>query len=306
MATWRKLWKKALLNETVRRRGAKALGVLAYVLLMADDDGTASVSVRQLAVDLSLTHKEARGIIAAFAAAGTLDVSGGREGTVIRLDKWAQYAEGTKRAQKGHTGGHTGGHTEGSCNKLENKDLQKSDTDLGHTEGHTEGHKKGTRKGTKKEESSTLNNLQICEINSRDSRARVKEADICTTTTTHHARECVPYPENWEDVIKAAETYAIVMTEDEAQGFLAKYASTGWMRAGVVITDWRYLLQPWHRNWQQVELDNKARRTNGNRRDDRGNAGATGGDCWGQAKFEGKYGPATTEEDVLRMLDSDA
>ena len=106
MATWRKLWKKALLNETVRRRGAKALGVLAYVLLMADDDGTASVSVRQLAVDLSLTHKEARGIIAAFAAAGTLDVSGGREGTVIRLDKWAQYAEGTKRAQKGHTEGH--------------------------------------------------------------------------------------------------------------------------------------------------------------------------------------------------------
>ena len=69
MASWRKLWKKTLLNETVRRRGAKALGVLAYVLLMADDSGTASVSVRQLAVDLSLTHKEARGIIAAFAAA---------------------------------------------------------------------------------------------------------------------------------------------------------------------------------------------------------------------------------------------
>lgn len=100
MATWRKLWKKTLLNETVRRRGAKALGVLAYVLLMADDSGTASVSVRQLAVDLSLTHKEARGIIAAFAAAGTLDVSGGTDGTVIRFDKWAQYAEGTQRAHK--------------------------------------------------------------------------------------------------------------------------------------------------------------------------------------------------------------
>ena len=299
MATWRKLWKKALLNETVRRRGAKALGVLAYVLLMADDDGTASVSVRQLAVDLSLTHKEARGIIAAFAATGTLDVSGGREGTVIRLAKWAQYAEGTKRAQKGHTEG----HTEGSCNKLEKKDLQKSDTDLGHTEGHTEGHKKGTQKGTKKEESSTLNNLRISEINSRDSRARVKEADICTTTR-HHTRECVPYPENWEDVIKAAEAYAIVMTEDEAQGFLAKYASTGWMRAGVIITDWRYLLQPWHRNWQQVEID-KARRTNGSRCNDRGNAGAAGGDCWGQAKFSGKYGPATTEEEFLRMVGDD-
>ena len=115
------------------------------------------------------------------------------------------------------------------------------------------------------------------------------------------------YPTKWEEVRDAAVAYAIVMTEDEAQGFLAKYASVGWVKAGAKIRDWRYLLPAWHNNWRQIELDNTSRRTtHGNRRDGSSNAGATGGDCWGQAKFSGKYGPATTEEDVLRMLDSDA
>ena len=114
------------------------------------------------------------------------------------------------------------------------------------------------------------------------------------------------YPTKWQEVQEAAEAYAIDMTQDEAEGFLAKYASVGWVRSGSRILDWRYLIPAWHNNWRQIELDNKSRRTNGNRRDDRGNAGAAGGDCWGQANFSGKYGPATTEEDVLRMLDSDA
>ena len=114
------------------------------------------------------------------------------------------------------------------------------------------------------------------------------------------------YPATWQEVREAAEAYAIVMTQDEAEGFLAKYASVGWVRSGARIRDWRYLIPVWHNNWQQVEMDNKARRTtHGNRRDDRGNAGSTGGDCWGQAKFSGKYGPPTTEEEFLRMVGDD-
>ena len=113
------------------------------------------------------------------------------------------------------------------------------------------------------------------------------------------------YPTKWQEVQEAAEAYAISMTQDEAEGFLAKYAAVGWVRSGARIRDWRYLIPAWHNNWRQIEIDKNSRRTNGNRRDDRGNAGAAGGDCWGQAKFSGKYGPATTEEDVLRMLGSD-
>ena len=115
------------------------------------------------------------------------------------------------------------------------------------------------------------------------------------------------YPTKWQEVREAAEAYAIDMTQEEAEGFLAKYAAVGWVRSGAQIRDWRYLIPAWHNNWRQIEFDNNSRRTtHGNRRDDRGKFGSTGGDCWGQAKFEGKYGPATTEEDVLRMLDSDA
>ena len=287
MATWRKLWKKALLNETVRRRGAKALGVLAYVLLMADDDGTSSVSVRQLAADLSLTHKEARGIIAAFAAAGTLDVSGGTDGTVIRFDKWAQYAEGTQRAHK-------------RAHK-------------GHTEGHTEGHTKGTRKGTQKEESSTPNSRNSSELATTEktaSRARVKEADIYKYYTTPYARareetpveklekedreeaarlmETIRYPTKWEEVRDAAVAYAISMDEEEADCFIAKYAAVGWIKAGAKIRDWRYLLRSWHRNWQQVEKD-KEKKKQGRTKNARND--------FGQADFSGNYGPPTEYAD---------
>ena len=114
------------------------------------------------------------------------------------------------------------------------------------------------------------------------------------------------YPTKWQEVQEAAEAYAIVMTQDEAEGFLAKYASVGWVRSGSRIRDWRYLIPAWHNNWRQIELDNNSRRTtHGNRRDDRGNSGSAGGDCWGQAKFAGKYGAPTTEEEFLRMVGSD-
>lgn len=72
------------------------------------------------------------------------------------------------------------------------------------------------------------------------------------------------YPETWEEVKAEAVRFGIEMQQDEAEAFLAKYASVGWLnKFGHKITNWRILLKTWHNNWEQIEKDKNERATGG-------------------------------------------
>lgn len=72
------------------------------------------------------------------------------------------------------------------------------------------------------------------------------------------------YPETWDEVKDEAVRFGIEMKQDEAEAFLAKYASVGWLnKFGHKITNWRILLKTWHNNWAQIEKDKKERATGG-------------------------------------------
>ena len=328
MAVWRKIWIKAKDNAVVRRRGAEALGILCWLLLSADEQGVVRCSVTDAAERLCISPKILKKIVDDFAEDGTLEVeSAKKRGTCITLLKWGKYArkdapeiqtDGGEGNKKEINGKLTGNYKSMNANELEKKK-------------EINGKLTGNKTGNKTSDSDTPNSRLSSELATTEkaaSRARLEEEDIYKYYTTPYARareenpveriekedreeatrlrETIRYPTKWEEVRDAAVAYAISMDEEEADGFLAKYASVGWVKAGAKIRDWRYLLQSWHRNWQQVEKDNTARRTNGNRCNDRGNPGSAGSDCWRQAKFSGKYGAATTEEEARRMFDAHA
>ena len=72
------------------------------------------------------------------------------------------------------------------------------------------------------------------------------------------------YPETWEEVKAEAVRFGIDMKQEEAEAYLAKYASVGWLnKFGHKITNWRILLKTWHNNWAQIEKDKKERTTGG-------------------------------------------
>lgn len=319
MAVWRKIWIKAKDNAVVRRRGAEALGILCWLLLSADEQGVVRCSVTEAAGRLCISPKILRKIVDDFAEDGTLEVkSAKKQGTCITLLKWGKYAR--KDESEIQTDGGEGnkkeiiGKLSVNYNSMNANELQKNREIIGKLSGN-----KTVNKTGETDTPNSRNSSELATTEKAPSRARLEEEDIYKYYTTPYARareenpaeriekEAIRYPTKWQEVREAAEAYAIDMTQEEAEGFLAKYAAVGWVRSGARIRDWRYLISAWHNNWRQIEFDNNSRRTtHGNRRDDRGNSGSTGGDCWGQAKFSGKYGPATTEEDVLRMLDSDA
>ena len=288
MAVWRKIWIKAKDNAVVRRRGAEALGILCWLLLSADEQGVVRCSVTDAAARLCISPKILKKIVDDFAEDGTLEMkSAKKQGTCITLLKWSKYAR---------------------------KDAPKIQTDGG------EGNKKEiigklsvNKTGNKTGETNTPNprlSSELATTEKAPSRARLEEEDIYKYYTTPYARareetpveklekedredaarlmETIRYPTKWEEVRDAAVAYAIVMTQDEAEGFLAKYASVGWVKAGAKIRDWRYLLQSWHRNWQQVEKD-KGKKTQGRTKNARND--------FGQADFGGNYGPPTEYAD---------
>lgn len=318
MAVWRKIWIKAKDNAVVRRRGAEALGILCWLLLSADEQGVVRCSVTEAAGRLCISPRVLKKIVDDFAEDGTLEVgTAKKQGTCIKLLKWSKYAR--KDAPEIQTDGDEVnkkeiiGKLSVNYKSMNANELQKNREIIGKLSVNKTVNKTG--------ETDTPNSRLSSELATTEkpaSRARLEEEDIYKYYTTPYARareenpveriekEDIRYPTKWEQVRDAAVAYAIDMTQDEAEGFLAKYASVGWVRAGSRIRDWRYLIPAWHNNWRQIELDNNSRRTTyGNRRDDRGNAGAAGGDCWGQAKFSGKYGAPTTEEEFLRMVGSD-
>ena len=310
MAVWRKIWIKAKDNAVVRRRGAEALGILCWLLLSADEQGVVRCSVTDAAARLCISPKILKKIVDDFAKDGTLEMkSAKKQGTCITLLKWSKYAR--KDAPKIQTDGGEGnkkeiiGKLSVNYNSMNANELQKNREIIGKLSGNKTGNKTG--------ETNTPNprlSSELATTEKAPSRARLEEEDIYKYYTTPYARareetpveklekedreeaarlmETIRYPTKWEEVRDAAVAYAIVMTQDEAEGFLAKYASVGWVKAGAKIRDWRYLLQSWHRNWQQVEKD-KGKKTQGRTKNARND--------FGQADFCGNYGPPTEYAD---------
>ena len=257
--------------------GAAAVGLLTFFCAIADDCGTVEMSICHITKALKVRKATVCETLRVIADNGVAEVE-------------TRHGSGTTLSfpmQSGSQVGKSGSQVDFQLNMNKDYSTQKNNNNI----------------------NNNINNNCV----SNDARTRTREdapverMDMEDKEEDARLKGELRYPTKWQEVREAAEAYAIDMTQDEAEGFLAKYASVGWVRSGSRIRDWRYLIPAWHNNWRQIELDNNLRRTtHGNRRDDRGNSGSTGGDCWGQAKFSGKYGPATTEEDVLRMLDSDA
>ena len=310
MAVWRKIWIKAKDNAVVRRRGAEALGILCWLLLSADEQGVVRCSVTDAAERLCISSKVFKKIVDDFAEDGTLEVeSAKKRGTCITLLKWGKYArkdepeiqtDGGAGNKKEINGKLTGNYKSLNSSEIENK-------------REINGKLTGNKTGKKTGETDTPNPRLSSELAAAEkpaSRARLEEEDIYKYYTTPYARareetpveriekedreeaarlrETIRYPTKWEEVRDAAVAYAISMDEEEADGFLAKYASVGWVKAGAKIRDWRYLLQSWHRNWQQVEKD-KEKKKQGRTQNARND--------FGQADFSGNYGPPTEYAD---------
>lgn len=310
MAVWRKIWIKAKDNAVVRRRGAEALGILCWLLLSADEQGVVRCSVTDAAERLCISSKVFKKIVDDFAEDGTLEVeSAKKRGTCITLLKWGKYArkdepeiqtDGGAGNKKEINGKITGNYKSLNSSEIENK-------------REINGKLTGNKTGNKTGETDTPNSRLSSELAAAEkpaSRARLEEEDIYKYYTTPYARareetpveklekedreeaarlrETIRYPTKWEEVRDAAVAYAISMDEEEADGFLAKYASVGWVKAGAKIRDWRYLLQSWHRNWQQVEKD-KEKKKQGRTKNARND--------FGQADFSGNYGPPTEYAD---------
>ena len=309
MAVWRKIWIKAKDNAVVRRRGAEALGILCWLLLSADEQGVVRCSVAEAERMLCLPRMKMRRTLEAFEEEGTLEVNGVRGHSVeIRLKKWAKYARQDNDENK----------TKGRSvrQKLFNRDStvidkSRNDKELGDV-GEFNRDSTVIQTVIPDEDSAPPNSRNSSELATTEkapSRARLEE-DIYKYYTTPYARareenpvkriekedreeaarlmETIRYPTKWEEVRDAAVAYAISMDEEEADGFLAKYASVGWIKAGAKIRDWRYLLQSWHRNWQQVEKD-KEKKKQGRTKNARND--------FGQADFGGNYGPPTEYAD---------
>lgn len=310
MAVWRKIWIKAKDNAVVRRRGAEALGILCWLLLSADEQGVVRCSVTDAAERLCISSKVFKKIVDDFAEDGTLEVeSAKKRGTCITLLKWGKYArkdepeiqtDGGAGNKKEINGKLTGNYKSLNSSEIENK-------------REINGKLTGNKTGNKTGETDTPNPRLSCELATTSkpaSRARLEEEEDIYEYSTLYARtreetpveriekedreeaarlrETIRYPTKWEEVRDAAVAYAISMDEEEADGFLAKYASVGWVKAGAKIRDWRYLLQSWHRNWQQVEKD-KEKKKQGRTKNARND--------FGQADFSGNYGPPTEYAD---------
>lgn len=310
MAVWRKIWIKAKENAVVRRRGAEALGILCWLLLSADEQGVVRCSVTDAAERLCISPKILKKILDDFAEDGTLEVeSAKKRGTCITLLKWGKYAR--KDEPEIQTDGGAGnkkeiiGKLSGNYKSLNASEIEKNREIIGKLSGNKTGNKTGET-----DTSNSRLSSELATIEKAASRARLEEEDIYKNYTTPYARarkenpveriekedreeaarlrETIRYPTKWEEVRDAAVAYAISMNEEEADGFLARYASVGWVKAGAKIRDWRYLLQSWHRNWQQVEKD-KEKKKQGRKQNARSD--------FGQADFSGNYGQPTEYAD---------
>ena len=310
MAVWRKIWIKAKDNAVVRRRGAEALGILCWLLLSADEQGVVRCSVTDAAARLCISPKILRKIVDDFAEDGTLEVkSAKKQGTCITLLKWGKYAR--KDESEIQTDGGEGnkkeiiGKLSVNYNSMNANELQKNREIIGKLSVN-----KTVNKTGETDTPNYRNSSELATTEKAPSRARLEEEDIYKYYTTPYARareenpaeriekedreeaarlrEAIRYPTKWQEVRDAAVAYAISMDEEEADGFLAKYASVGWIKAGAKIRDWRYLLQSWHRNWQQVEKD-KGKKKQGRTKNARND--------FGQADFSGNYGPPTEYTD---------
>nr|DAL47540.1 MAG TPA_asm: hypothetical protein [Caudoviricetes sp.] len=266
--------------------GAAAVGILTVLCAAADESGMVVTTATRIAEALKMRRASVYGLVRCIAAAGIAKVEVRQKvGMMIAFQGVAEEKVhlGTISEEKVHLGTISGG-----------TNFSRTSTT------HTNIINNNTNNIIKS--NSVTNNAYAC---TREE-APVERMDMEDREEAARLKGGLGYPATWQEVREAAVAYAIDMKQDEAEGFLAKYAAVGWVRSGARIRDWRYLIPAWHNNWQQVELDKKARRTtHGNRCDDRGNAGSTGGDCWGQARFSGHYGPATTEEEFLRMLGDD-
>ena len=273
--------------------GATAVGLLTVLCAEADESGMVTMSVRDITKSLNMRKSTVCETLHAIADIGVADVVTRRgSGTSVRFPDFSKVVPPADTLEEsGSPGGHFGESGSPGGHFGESNFVCTSTTHTNIINNNTNNIKTN----------SITNNAYAC---TREE-APVERMDMEDREEAARLKGGLGYPATWQEVRDAAEAYAIVMTQDEAEGFLAKYASVGWVRSGARIRDWRYLIPAWHNNWQQVEIDNKARRTNGSRCNDRGNAGAAGGDCWGQAKFSGKYGPATTEEEFLRMVGDD-
>lgn len=310
MAVWRKIWVKAKDNAVVRRRGAEALGILCWLLLSADEQGVVRCSVTDAAARLCISPRVLKKIVDDFAEDGTLEVgTAKKQGTCIKLLKWSKYAR--KDAPEIQTDGGEGnkkeiiGKLSVNYKSMNANELQKNREIIGKLSVN-----KTVNKTGETDTPNSQNSSELATTEKAPSRARLEEEEDIYKYSTPYARareetpverlekedtedaamlmETIRYPTKWEEVRDAAVAYAISMDEEEAQGFLAKYASVGWIKAGAKIRDWRYLLQSWHRNWQQVEKD-KEKKKQGRTKNARNE--------FGQADFSGNYGPPTEYAD---------
>lgn len=313
MAVWRKIWIKAKDNAVVRRRGAEALGILCWLLLSADEQGVVRCSVSDAAERLCISPRILKKIVDDFAEDGTLEVeSAKKQGTCITLLKWSKYAR--KDAPEIQTDGGKGnkkeiiGKLSVNYNSMNANELQKNQEIIGKLSVN-----KTVNKTGETDTPNPRNSSELATTEKAPSRARLEEEeDIYKYYTTPYARareetpveriekedtedaamlmETIRYPTKWEEVQEAAEAYAIDMTQEEAEGFLAKYAAVGWVRSGARILDWRYLIPAWHNNWRQVEKD-KEKKKQGRKQNARARSE------FGQADFSGNYGPPTEYAD---------
>ena len=310
MAVWRKIWVKAKDNAVVRRRGAEALGILCWLLLSADEQGVVRCSVTDAAARLCISPRVLKKIVDDFAEDGTLEVgTAKKQGTCIKLLKWSKYAR--KDAPEIQTDGGEGnkkeiiGKLSVNYKSMNANELQKNREIIGKLSVN-----KTVNKTGETDTPNSQNSSELATTEKAPSRARLEEEEDIYKYSTPYARareenpaeklekedreeaarlrETIRYPTKWEEVRDAAVAYAISMDEEEADGFLAKYASVGWVKAGAKIRDWRYLLQSWHRNWQQMEKD-KEKKTQGRKQNARNE--------FGQADFSGNYGPPTEYAD---------
>lgn len=151
-----------------------------------------------------------------------------------------------------------------SCENLQNQFLKNSRTSSQKTseldvKNFQNSYKNISIRNNNKEAQCT--NRARTRIDTPPSLAKAEEEDnAAVDEMTLHGQ----YPETWEEVKVEAVRFGIEMQQEEAEAFLAKYASVGWLnKFGHKITNWRILLKTWHNNWAQIEKDKKERTTGG-------------------------------------------
>ena len=245
---------------------ANTVRVFLHLLLSCPPgEDSCRVSVRKMAEELAISHKECRSALSRLLSDGTIiarESTPGRDGaTAFEIANWKKFQQGTFRPlenkgvtiEEGHINEKKGtfkgtfkGTNKGTFKPLENKGVTIE-----------EGTNKGTFEGTNKGTPSFLKNYkERLEKTRADAHLRVREETPETPASA--LTTGFPLPKSIADVQMVATARGILMTDEELQDFFDWHTARGWRDAqGFQFHDWRFLIRGW------VARRRKEQRTNG-------------------------------------------